>query len=222
MADVFISYSQKDRDVARGLADLLSDCGYDVWWDYELVGGVKFRNTIKEELAKAKAAIVIWTPNSVESDWVIEEAEEAKQTQKLIATRTDGFDYRAIPLGFRSLQTDVITAPERILKALEMLGVAPSRPPKPPKPVVGKGLDSDSTSSSRIGSSSRTATTRRHTLTLSRRFRTAASPRWPKSRSASLRPRRGKSSWDRRTSRRCGNSRGSLPTMPARKRRRAG
>src|SRR5215472_637906 len=120
MADVFISYSQKDRDVAQGLADFLGDCGYDVWWDYELVGGVKFRNTIKEQLAKAKAAIVIWTPNSVESDWVIE---EAKQTQKLIATRTDGFDYRAIPLGFRSLQTDVITAPERILNALEMLGI---------------------------------------------------------------------------------------------------
>jgi hypothetical protein len=119
MADVFISYSQKDRDVAQGLADFLDDCGYDVWWDYELIGGVQFRNKIKEELTKAKSAIVIWTPNSVESDWVIEEADEAKQGHKLIATRVDGFDYRAIPLGFRSLQTDVVTAPERILRAIE-------------------------------------------------------------------------------------------------------
>jgi TIR domain-containing protein len=128
MADVFISYSQKDRDIARGLADLFNDCGYDVWWDYELVGGVKFRNKIKEELAKARAAIVIWTPNSVESDWVIEEADQAKQTNKLTATRIDGFDYRAIPLGFRSLQTEVITASERILKAPSALSRFARRP----------------------------------------------------------------------------------------------
>src|SRR5262249_17494940 len=144
MADVFISYSQKDRDVAQGLADFLGDCGYDVWWDYELVGGVRFRNKIKEELAKAKSAIVIWTPNSVESDWVIEEAEEAKLTNKLIATRIDGLDYRNIPLGFRGVHTEVVTGPERILKALQALGIAPSRPPQPSKPdpvVSGKGRD---------------------------------------------------------------------------------
>jgi uncharacterized membrane protein YeaQ/YmgE (transglycosylase-associated protein family) len=144
MADVFISYSKKDRDVARGLADFLENCGYEVWWDYELVGGERFRNKIKEELAKAKAAIVIWTPTSVESDWVIEEADEAKQSHKLIATRVDALDFRAIPLGFRGLQTDVVTGPERILKALEKIGVSPLRPPKTPtvEPVViGKNLD---------------------------------------------------------------------------------
>jgi hypothetical protein len=34
MADVFISYSKKDYDVARGLAEFLENCGYEVWWDY--------------------------------------------------------------------------------------------------------------------------------------------------------------------------------------------
>ena len=143
MADVFISYSQKDRDVAKRLADFLNDCGYDVWWDYELVGGTKFRDKVKEELARARAAIVIWTPDSVESDWVVEEAEEAKQSHKLIATRIDGFDYRAIPLGFRSLQTDLVTEPDRIFRALETNGVAPSRPPKAPKIVMGRDLSPD-------------------------------------------------------------------------------
>src|SRR5262245_60506915 len=146
MADIFISYSQMDRDVARGLADFLENCGYEIWWDYELVGGQKYRNKIKEELAQAKAAIVIWTPNSVESDWVIEEAEEAKHSNKLIATRVDALDFRAIPLGFRGLQTDVVTGPERILKALEKIGVSPLRPPRAPKVepvVIGKNLDAD-------------------------------------------------------------------------------
>ena len=36
MADIFISYSQKDRALAKSLADALKACGYDVWWDYEV------------------------------------------------------------------------------------------------------------------------------------------------------------------------------------------
>src|SRR5262245_12333086 len=107
MADVFISYSQKDRDLARSLADFLAECGYDLWWDYELVGGVKFRSEIGAQLEAAKAAIVIWTATSVESDWVVEEAEEAKHARKLIATRVADLDYRAIPLGFRGVHTEL-------------------------------------------------------------------------------------------------------------------
>jgi hypothetical protein len=145
MAEIFISYSQKDHDVARGLADFLDNCGYEVWWDYELVGGQKYRSKIKEELTKAKAAIVIWTPTSVESDWVIEEAEEAKESRKLIATRIDALDFRAIPLGFRGVHTEVVTAPERVLKALDKIGVSPLRRPREQvEPVViGRNLDPD-------------------------------------------------------------------------------
>src|SRR5882757_7568147 len=105
MADIFISYSQRDpRDVkvAGDLARFLIQCGYDVWWDYDLVGGVKYRDVIKKELAKARAAIVIWTPKSVESDWVVDEAEDAKLAAKLVPTRVDDLDPVKIPFGFRS------------------------------------------------------------------------------------------------------------------------
>jgi hypothetical protein len=146
MADVFISYSQKDREVAQALGDFLTEHGYDIWWDYELVGGVKFRNAIKAELTAAKAAIVIWSAHSIESDWVIEEAEEAKYSNKLIATRIEGLDYRNIPLGFRGVQTDLVTEPERILRALANLGISPSHAPAPPSsaPVaIGQTVDPD-------------------------------------------------------------------------------
>jgi TolA-binding protein len=135
MADVFISYSQKDRETARGLAGFLAKNGVEVWWDHELLGGESYRGRIKEELAKAKAAIVIWSPDSVESSWVVEEADEAREGRKLVATRTEGFDVRAIPLGFRSLQTEPVTASDRILKALARLGVSTAPPPEPPKPA---------------------------------------------------------------------------------------
>ena len=146
MADVFISYSQKDREIARSLADFLTRCGYDLWWDYELVGGTRFRQEIKARLESAKAAIVIWTPNSVESDWVIEEAEDAKYSKKLIATRLADLDFRNIPLGFRSVHTEVVTEPERILRALESIGIKPSRAPAEPQQapvIIDKRLDAE-------------------------------------------------------------------------------
>ena len=129
MADIFISYSHKDRDVARGLADFLDGSGYSVWWDYELVGGTKYRKEIKAQLDTAKAAIVIWTADSVESEYVIDEAEDAKSQGKLIPTRDPELEIKYIPMGFRQTHTDPVTKPDLILKSLEKYKVVPSRPP---------------------------------------------------------------------------------------------
>ncbi len=145
MADIFISYSQKDRATAQDLAEFLERCGYDVWWDYDLVGGVTFREQIKKQLATARAAIVIWSPTSVESNWVRDEAEEAMDLKKLLPTRTVELDFKSIPLGFRQLQTDPIDKPDRILHALDEFGVKPSNPPAQPSaaPVLIGGQSVD-------------------------------------------------------------------------------
>lgn len=130
MADIFISYSQLDRPLAHELAEFLENRGYDVWWDYDLVGGVKFRDKIMIELRAAKASIVIWSPNSVGRDFVIDEADEAKTARKLLPVRVEELDYGSIPLGFRQMQTDLVTRPDLILRALEERGIVPSSPPK--------------------------------------------------------------------------------------------
>src|SRR5262249_37744989 len=65
---------------------------------------------------------------------------------KLIATRVAELDLRSVPLGFRSLHTELVTEPERILKALAAIGVTPSRPPASAQagPVfIDKRLDAD-------------------------------------------------------------------------------
>jgi predicted esterase len=37
MRRIFISYAREDRDYAHTLANALSERGYEVWWDWNLV-----------------------------------------------------------------------------------------------------------------------------------------------------------------------------------------
>jgi hypothetical protein len=126
MADVFISYSSKDRALAEDLASFLKGCGYEVWWDTSLVAGDRFDDEIEKELTAARTVIVIWTPNSAKSHWVREEARQGLRDHKLIATRVEALTPdRDLSLDFRSVQTDLFTDRERILRALERKGVIP-------------------------------------------------------------------------------------------------
>lgn len=148
MADIFISYSHKDRKEAVGLATFLGGLGYDVWWDYDLITGDDFRDRILEQLRAAKAAVVIWSPFSVDlslSKWPREEAEEADRLGILVPTRVPELDYIDIPLGFRSYHTGLVTEPDNLLKAFEKLGVVPSKKaqlaPAAPVDIGGRIID---------------------------------------------------------------------------------
>ena len=74
MADVFISYSKSHAVVTQRLARELEGLGLSVWWDTELVAGESYRLRIQQEINAARAAIVIWTPQSVQSEFVISES----------------------------------------------------------------------------------------------------------------------------------------------------
>jgi hypothetical protein len=39
MADIFVSYSSKDRDRAKGVAMTLEQQGWSVWWDLQIPVG---------------------------------------------------------------------------------------------------------------------------------------------------------------------------------------
>ena len=102
MADIFISYKSEERALPEALASDLRAAGYSVWWDVDLVGGAAFRAQILEKLNAARAVIVIWTPASVQSEFVLDEADHAKREGKLIPVRVPELDPRDIPLGHRS------------------------------------------------------------------------------------------------------------------------
>ena len=118
MADIFISYSKADQDEARLLAVFLEAEGYSVWWDASLLSGDNFRKTIMTELGRARAAIVIWTEHSIQSDWVQSEAGRAHADRKLIPVKTKGLSYKDIPPPFDNMHIENATDREKILAAV--------------------------------------------------------------------------------------------------------
>jgi Leucine-rich repeat (LRR) protein len=108
MADVFISYASPDREIVAGLAEALEASGLSVWWDRELSPGQDFGAEIDRELNSAHCIVTAWSKNAAASQWVRDEATEAKNRGVLFPISIDGAQP---PLGFRQIQTMSVKAP---------------------------------------------------------------------------------------------------------------
>jgi len=97
MSDIFISYSSNDRPWVERFAKTLEAHGWSVWWDRNIPTGGSFNAVIRQELGVAKCAIVVWSEQSVESEWVQAEAAEAKRQEKYLPITINECE---IPLGF--------------------------------------------------------------------------------------------------------------------------
>ncbi len=102
MTDIFISYAREDRPFAAKVAKALTERGFKVWWDWELIGGDNYRFRIREVIGEAKKTIVLWSKRSTVSAFVVDEASEAKKFAKLIPVSIDG---SPPPFGFGDLHT---------------------------------------------------------------------------------------------------------------------
>jgi hypothetical protein len=101
LSDIFISYSQVDRDKALMLAKALEREKWSVWWDSKIPPGKTFDDVIDTALANAKCALVLWSKTSVTSKWVKAEAAEANSRGVLLPVKIE--DDVKIPLEFRSM-----------------------------------------------------------------------------------------------------------------------
>jgi hypothetical protein len=137
MADIFISYSKADRELAIKLAAFLQSEGWSVWWDSRLGAADLYRDEIMKQLAAARAVISIWTPNSVKSDWVRAEAGHAKANGKLIPVKTSELTYGDIPLPFGEMHTENIGSNELIRAAVVAQLTKPTVPPSPFWQITG-------------------------------------------------------------------------------------
>ena len=124
-ADVFISYSDKNRAKAARLARQLRARGYTVWWAADLLPLGAFRSEIDARLNAASAVIVIWSPESAVSDWVLSEADHAHFQRKLVNTHTPEVKKpaREIPKPFGVRHSARIGDIASILAALAALDV---------------------------------------------------------------------------------------------------
>lgn len=102
MSDVFISYRKADRSRAEVLAKALKVENLDVWWDIGLETGETFDEKIQSVLEQAKAVIVIWSKESVKSDWVRAESSIGRERGVLVPVMINRVN---IPVPFNLLQT---------------------------------------------------------------------------------------------------------------------
>jgi len=106
MADIFLSYAKEDRETAQSVATLLERAGWSVWWDRRIPAGRTWREVLEEALRGMRCMVVLWSSHSVHSDWVKEEAEEARALKKLVPVLIEAVNP---PVGFRAIQAADLT-----------------------------------------------------------------------------------------------------------------
>jgi adenylate cyclase len=99
---VFLSYAREDVEAAKRLADVIAEGGHEVWWDRHIQGGSRFTNEIDQALKEAEAVVVLWSPASVQSAWVQDEAAEGRDSGRLVPLSLGSVKP---PLGFRQFHT---------------------------------------------------------------------------------------------------------------------
>src|SRR5215469_8658508 len=106
MAQVFISYAREDEQWAALLSQRLEERGWSVFWDRSIPSGRRFAEVISQEIASAKCVIALWSLAGNASDWVLDEATEARRQSKLLPALIERVPP---PIGFRQIQAADLT-----------------------------------------------------------------------------------------------------------------
>jgi hypothetical protein len=152
MAHVFVSYSRKDKEFVTELIDYCEGQGIEFWRDVDnLHGGDAWMHELHKNIANAYAIIVIWSPDSRQSEYVAYECAYAlgqgKQIIPITLAQTELFqpfavihalDFKDGRREWKKLIHDLNTARERYTEKI----VAPDNAPPALRDAV-KALNSD-------------------------------------------------------------------------------
>ncbi|MFL6725571.1 MAG: TIR domain-containing protein [Sphingomicrobium sp.] len=132
---VFLSYAHADRVKAQRLAAALQKSDYIVWWDALIEGGTRYARSIDDALQSADVVVVLWSAQSIASDWVRDEAAQGRDRHRLVPLSLDG---TAPPLGFRQIQVIDLSgwrgrADERQIEPVRRAIAAAIGQPPPPR-----------------------------------------------------------------------------------------
>lgn len=102
VADVFISYKKEDRDRAEGVVAGLRADGFSVFWDEGLTPKEAWDAMLEQEIGVAGSVLVLWSPRSINSEWVRTEAHYGQDRGKLVPVMIESC---TLPLAFMLKQT---------------------------------------------------------------------------------------------------------------------
>jgi adenylate cyclase len=132
MANIFISYSSKDREKAQQLTELLASAGLSVWIDKS---GIEAATSWSEEIVNAldacKAFVVMLSPSSIESKNVVREVALAFEKNKKILP----LDLEPVTLPasmqyhLAGIQRTSMTNIDAIIRAIGKLGLEATQSP---------------------------------------------------------------------------------------------
>jgi adenylate cyclase len=132
MADIFISYSSKDRDKAEQLTELLASAGLSVWIDKQ---GIQAATSWSEEIVDAidncRTFILMLSSSSVASHNVVKEVSLASEKQKKILP----IDLEPVEIpknmqyALAGIQRTPISNIDGVIRALARLGLEATRTP---------------------------------------------------------------------------------------------
>ncbi|HET9231021.1 MAG TPA: toll/interleukin-1 receptor domain-containing protein [Vitreimonas sp.] len=100
MADVFISYSQLDRERVKPLAERLGSLGYSVWWDKPERARQASVDERERAFDAAKAVLVVWSVNGRDAMEVHGDAAHALDCGKLLQLKIEPL---ALPTPFEAI-----------------------------------------------------------------------------------------------------------------------
>lgn len=141
--DFFISYSSKDEDIAFRIVKAIESSGYTCWIaPRNIPYGTPYARAIMEGIDGCDKFIVLITKNSVKSNDVLNEVDNAHSAMKTIipVRLTDTELPRELNYYLSRAQwlTLPFSNPEEIVKLLNIRGVTPVPPnPVPPRPIKG-------------------------------------------------------------------------------------
>jgi len=94
---VFVSYAHPDRALAEELFRRLRPLAVDVWSDDELRAGENWQEALRSRLRASQYFVLLLTPRTFESSWVLQELGAAFALGKqIIPVVTDVTDRRLV------------------------------------------------------------------------------------------------------------------------------
>ena len=84
MPDVFLSYKKEDRKHVQRVAAAVEAAGLTTWWDDRINPTERWERDIFKALDGSRAVLVLWTPLSVNSSFVLEEARRGAKRKRLL------------------------------------------------------------------------------------------------------------------------------------------